>query len=206
MRRRADACRAHVDLARIGLGVGDEFGKRLCRYRGIDRDNIGAAANAGDRRDIFDEIEVEVFVERCVDRVRGHHLHQNGVAVRLRAHDRFGADIAAGARPILDDELLAETLAGRLRYDARQAVGGLTGRKADDHAHRLRRIGLRPGELRDGRKRGGPRRQLQKSSAWKFHDKSSDVSRRRPGCAHSGSMQDVGPVRQRNGRADRAPT
>ena len=30
------------------------------------------------------------------------------VAVRRRAHDRFGADIAAGARPVLDDEWMTE--------------------------------------------------------------------------------------------------
>ena len=32
------------------------------------------------------------------------------VAVRRRMHDRLGAEVAAGARSVLDDELLAEPL------------------------------------------------------------------------------------------------
>ena len=42
-------------------------------------------------------------------------------------------------------------------------------RKADDDAHRPRRIGLRPCDTRDGRERGSARCQMQKLPAGKFH-------------------------------------
>jgi hypothetical protein len=44
-----------------------------------------------------------MLVERGVDRLRRADQEQR-VAVRRRMGDRFGADIAAGARPIVDDE------------------------------------------------------------------------------------------------------
>ena len=66
------------------------------------------------------------------------------VTVRGRSHDDLGADIAAGAGPVFDDELLAEPLRQRLSNEARDDVGCIAGRKADDDAHRPRRIGLRP--------------------------------------------------------------
>ena len=43
------------------------------------------------------------------------------------------------------------------------------GGKADDDAHRPRRIGLRPRDARHGRQRGSARGQMQKLSAGKFH-------------------------------------
>ena len=64
------AGRRHVDLARIGLGVGDELGNGLGRNRWIHHHDIGRADDAGDRRDVADEIEIELVVERRVDRVR----------------------------------------------------------------------------------------------------------------------------------------
>ena len=45
------------------------------------------------------------------------------MAVRGRAHDRLGADVAAGARPVLDDEGLAEPLRQPLTHQARHDVG-----------------------------------------------------------------------------------
>ena len=86
----------------------------------------GHAADARDRRDVADEIEIELVVERRVDRVRRSDQEER-VAVRRRAHDRLGADIAAGARPVLDDELLAEPLRQPLTDQARDDVGRAAG-------------------------------------------------------------------------------
>src|SRR6478735_9051766 len=69
----------------------------------------GLAANARDRRDVANEIEIEIIVERRVDRVR-RIGQQEGIAVRGRAHDRLGSDVATGTRPVLDDKLLTEPL------------------------------------------------------------------------------------------------
>ena len=62
------------------------------------------------------------------------------VAVRRRTHDRFGADIAAGTRPVLDDEWLAEPLRQPLTDQARDDVGA--------RRRRERRRSMRTG--RDG--------------------------------------------------------
>ena len=60
----------HVDLAGICFGVGDELGNGLGRNRRIHLHDIGHAHDAGDRRNVANEIEIELVVERRVDRVR----------------------------------------------------------------------------------------------------------------------------------------
>src|SRR5262245_54332124 len=77
----------------------------------------GCANDASDRRDIAKEIEAELVVERCVDR-SCCVAHEKGIAVRCRLHDHLGADIAAGARPVLDDELVAKSLRQPLTHQA----------------------------------------------------------------------------------------
>ena len=62
-----DAGRRHVDLAGIALGIGDEFGNRLGRNRWIHQHDNGLADKARDRRDVSDEIEIELVIERGVD-------------------------------------------------------------------------------------------------------------------------------------------
>jgi hypothetical protein len=79
-----------------------------------------------------------------VDGVRGHHEQQR-VAVRRRAHDRVGGDVAAGAGAVLDHELLAEALRQPLPDHAGGCIGGTAGRKTENDAHGPRRIGWRPG-------------------------------------------------------------
>ena len=72
-------------------------------------------------------------------------------------------------RPVLGDELLAEPLRQPLADEARDDVGRVAGRKADDQMHRPRRICLRPCEPRHARQGGSARDQTQKSTAGKFH-------------------------------------
>jgi len=102
----ADAGRRHVEFAGIGLGIGDELGNRLGRNRQVHHHDVGISDDARDRRDVADEIEVELVVQVRVDRVEATDQEQR-VAVSGRAHDRFGGDVAASARPILDDKLLS---------------------------------------------------------------------------------------------------
>ena len=118
-----------------------------------------------DRRDVADEIEIELVVKRRVDRVRGADQKKR-VAVRGRPHDRLGGDIAAGSRPVLNDEWLAEPLRQPLTHQARDDVGRAAGAKPTIDAHRPRRIGLRPRDARHGRQRGSARGQMQKLLRW----------------------------------------
>src|SRR5580692_625735 len=168
MAGRADAARAHIDLARIALGVSDEFRDRLGRKRRIDRHDQRRALDAGDRRDIAREAEIEIGVERGIDRARGSREQQR-VAVGGRMRDRGGADIGAGAAAVLDDDLLADALRQRLSDEARNDVEGAAGRNRDDQMHRPRRIGLRAGDTGQRRKRGDAGCQTQKSTAGKLH-------------------------------------
>jgi hypothetical protein len=56
-----------------------------------------------------------------------------------------------------------------LTYQARKHVSYAARGKADDDAHRPRRIGLRPCDAGYGRQRGSARGQMQEISAGKFH-------------------------------------
>src|SRR5262249_15442054 len=73
------------------------------------------------------------------------------------------ADIAAGARTVLDDDVLPPRFGELLREDAPERVDGAAARKRDDHAHRPVGIALRPrvrapsrGENSGSDERNGP--------------------------------------------------
>src|SRR6516165_12659665 len=112
-----DAGRRHVDLAGIGLGIGDELGNRLDRHRGMHLHGKRVASNARNRRDVADEIEIELVVEGGIDRVH-ESSHKERISVRGRVHDHLGADIADSSWSVLDYELLAELLRQPLSYQA----------------------------------------------------------------------------------------
>ena len=109
MGRAPDAGRRHVELARIGLGISDKLRNRLGRNRGVHHHGIRGVDDTRDRRDVTDEVEIEVVVKCRVDGIRRQHKEQR-VAVRRRSYDDFGANITTGARPVFDNELLAEPL------------------------------------------------------------------------------------------------
>src|SRR5262245_4862608 len=132
------------------------------------RYDVGLSVNAGDRRDVADEIETKLVIERGVDGIPTAD-HEQRVAVRRCAHDRLCADIAAAARSVLDDKLLTEPLRQPLTHHTRDDVGRTGRSERHDNAHRPRRIGLRPSETRGGRQRGSARCQMQELSAGKFH-------------------------------------
>lgn len=64
-----------------------------------------------------------------VERVRGNRAHQDGVAIRFGAGDTVGADVAAGTRDILDDDLLAKIIGHLLLDDAGDDIGRAAGGK-----------------------------------------------------------------------------
>src|SRR6266700_7963536 len=109
MRRGAIAGRRHADFAGIGLGVGDEVGNGFGWNRWVYHHNVGASADARDRRNVADEIVSEVVVERPVDRV-AETAQEKRVAVGRRTYNRLGTNIAAAACPIVDNKLLPEAL------------------------------------------------------------------------------------------------
>jgi hypothetical protein len=169
----ADAGRCHVDLSRVGLGIGDELGNRFGRDQRVHEDNHRHPDDAADRRDVADEIEIEFRIERGVDRV-GDRGRQQRIAVRGRVDDGLGADVAAGAGPVLDDEGLAEPVTEPLRHQARRDDAAAAGGKTGHEAHRPRRIiGRRASVCREGRSDQRGPGQLEEVTAEKFHGKAA---------------------------------
>src|SRR5262249_4284087 len=72
-----------------------------------------------------------MLVERRVDGV-GRVYQKDRVAIGRRLGDRFGREIVAGSWAVLDNELLAETLAEPIAEQPRADVGRATGRIADN--------------------------------------------------------------------------
>src|SRR5262249_37646785 len=136
--------------------------------RWMHRYDVRLPVNACDRRDVADEIETELVIERRVDGVPTADYEQR-VAVRRCAHDRLGADIAARAWSILDDERLTEPLRQPLTHQTRDDVARTGRSERHDDAHRPRWIGLRPSDPRHGRQRGSARGQMQEFATGKFH-------------------------------------
>jgi hypothetical protein len=134
----------------------------------MHRYDVRLPVNACDRRDVADEIKTELVIERGVDGVPTAD-HEQRVAVRRCAHDRLGADIAAAARSVLDNKLLAEPLRQPLTHRTRDDVGRTGRSERHDDAHRPRRIGLCRSDTRNYRQRGSACCQMQKISAGKFH-------------------------------------
>src|SRR6266702_2617326 len=98
--------------------MGNELGDRRRWNRWVHHHDIREADDSRDRRNVADEIEIELVVKRCVDRAWRAGEDQR-ISVGGRAHDRLDAEIAAGAWPILDDEWLTKPLRQPLPDQAR---------------------------------------------------------------------------------------
>src|SRR3981189_3518597 len=85
------------------------------------------------------KLKLSLVVERGVDRVRNGGKQQR-ISVSGRVHDGLGADVAAGSRPVLDAEGLAQPLGQPLPDQPRRDVDPAAGGKTGDDAHRPRRI------------------------------------------------------------------
>src|SRR5262245_65578542 len=97
--------------------------------------------DADNRRDVLDEIEIEIFVEGGANRIRGGDL-QKRIAVGGCLYDRLGADIAAGARSGFNYELLGKPLRQPLTHQACRDVANPAGWICDDPTHWSRWVGL----------------------------------------------------------------
>jgi hypothetical protein len=132
-----------------------------------------------DRRDVADEIEVELAVERRVDCVCRIDQEKR-VAVWKRMHDHLGGYIGSGAWTVLDNELLAEPFRQPLSHQTREDIGNAAGSNAHDYTYRSRRIGLRARHTRYSRQSGDTDRQMQKLTTRKFHGETIDCVPWRP--------------------------
>ena len=150
--RRAERVFAGVLLQEI-----DQFRHGLGRQIEIDHQDVRHARHLRDRREILDVIIGHPGIDAGVDRMARHRTHGQRVAVGLGPGDRRGPGIAAGSRPVLDNELAAEAGAEPVGQDAPEQVGGAARGEGhhdrDDLAAGI--AGLRQGRRRDQAGRTG---------------------------------------------------
>ena len=135
---------------------------------GVDLEHRRRHHDAGDRHHARQVIEIQMRIERGVDRVRRGDEEER-VAVGIGVDRRLGGDVAAGAVAVLDDELLAERFRQRLGDQPRADIGRAAGGITDEDQHRARRIALRAREPRHGGQRHGAAGETQHGPAGNFH-------------------------------------
>src|SRR5581483_5692527 len=100
----------------------------------------------------------KIRVKRWVDRMRRDRAHYQGVAIGRTLRDEIGADIAAGAGLVLDDERLAECLLQRRGDEARREIDRAAGRVGNDEMDRPSRPILGTGRAGERERGGGEER------------------------------------------------
>jgi len=168
MRRGSGAARRHVDLARISLGIGNELGNRFGRNRRVHRHYVWRAHDAGNGRDVTNEIEIQLVKERRIGRVR-RYGRKKRIAVARGSQSRFGADVPAIACSVLNNKGLPESIRQPLPHQARNNICRTARHVGNYNAHWPQWIGLRPCDARGGGQRGSARRQMQELAAVMFH-------------------------------------
>ena len=120
-----------------------------------------------DKNDIYSPCDrtTEKFAPQCyyqrvvgqlgIERVRAREraVDQDRVAVGRRLRHHVGADRAAGAGAVLDDDILSELPADLLHHDARDDVARTARTERHDHGDVARRPVLRGGGSGEGGKR-----------------------------------------------------
>ena len=165
----AVAGRGVVQLARVlaqvleqPLAVGHRHALR------VHHDDLRHAGDHADGHEVGLDVVVELRVHRRRDRVV-HRAHEQRVAVGCGARGHAGADRAAGAALVVDDELPAQVLGQHRGQRPREGIGAAAGREGHDQGHRLGRPGAlcqrqragqgqRGGQQQRAARRGGVRR------------------------------------------------
>jgi hypothetical protein len=109
-------------------------------------------------------------VERADQDMRGHGAGDQRVAICRRPRGTADAEAPVRTSHILDNDGLTKRCPHPLGQQACNRVQRPARGERHDDRDGPRRIGLRSCDARNGREREGTRRQMQKSSAGKFHD------------------------------------
>ena len=141
MRRSAHARGAVVEVGRTRFGIGEEFIEGVGRHRRVDHQHIGHVGNLHDGNEVLERVVTHLLVKRLIDRDGAYRVDDQRIAVGRGAHHRLGADIAAAARAVLDDERLPQLFSELLRDAARQQIGGAARGEGDDDLHGLGGVG-----------------------------------------------------------------
>ena len=142
MRRRADAGRGEVEPSRFGLGEIDQVLHGPHREHWVNGENLRRGTDHADRSEVLDRVVWQLLLQDRIDRESRRARKKQRVAIGRGSRADFGADDAAGAGAVVDDDLLAELLAQFCCKHAAEDVVAAARWKRDDHPHRLRWICL----------------------------------------------------------------
>ncbi|MNQ81412.1 hypothetical protein D3C85_964340 [compost metagenome] len=167
MRRRAIARRGVAQLVRVLSGVGDQLLHVVGGHRRVHHQDVGQVADTDDGREAGFRVVALLLVQADIDGQRAGGAEQDGVAVGLGVGHVLGADVAAGAAAVLDDDVLLERLSEFFGQAARQGVGGAARRKGHDQRDGANgRVGVRSER---GSRDGGGRGRQQQGGEVAFH-------------------------------------
>ncbi len=135
--------RERADRRGVALGPLHELAHRLRRMVVRDADDQRAGRQQCDRHDVAIGVERDLLEHDAALPVRTGGGECDRVAVGGRLGHRVERDHRGGARPVLDDDRLADAFGDVLADRTRIRIGGTAGRKSDEDPDRLRRPGLR---------------------------------------------------------------
>ena len=139
----ADARGAVADRARLFPRALDQIADRGDGKILVDDQHGGTGRDLHDRREVAQHVIGDVLLDVRVDGDRRRCAEQRG-AIGRRFRGLAGADRAAGAADVLNDDRGLQLLLKRLAEDAGDRVGAAAGRERNDQPDRTRRIILRP--------------------------------------------------------------
>jgi hypothetical protein len=126
-------------------------------------EHVGRVDELRDRDEILERIVRQVLEQRRVDGDRRRGEEQR-VAVGRRPRRHAHAGVASGARPVVDDDGLAQRSMQRGRENVGDDVGRPARRERHDQGDRPFRIGGARGQHREHRQRGDERHRDPRSS------------------------------------------
>ena len=143
VRQRAVADRSEVVFARFALQKRDKFRGAVNHNAGIDRERARLRHQLGDRRDVGLGVVGQLREQQRVDGERPADADPDGGAVGRGLGHRVGADVAARARLVVDDERLTELFLQMVGDQAGDHVGRRARAERHDDLHGLGRPVLR---------------------------------------------------------------
>ena len=120
----------------------DEVFYVCCRQRWMDDETKLLLRGERNRRKVLQEVIAQILVETWRNCVR-QRRDEDCVSIRRRPGGDLGADVGAGARTVLDDDLLAKIFSQLLREEAHKHIGSTACGLRDDDLDWFARVVVR---------------------------------------------------------------
>ena len=129
-----------VELAGVGLGIGDQFGHIVGRNAGLDPQHEAQSGHVGDGRKVFDRVKRELEDRRVHHHGTGGECAQHIAIGGCLGHE-IGANRAVCAGFVLDQERLPKRLGEPLRHHTRDHIRAGARADWDNHLDRSAWVG-----------------------------------------------------------------